>query len=394
MDDYDKLFLQSDDGALRRCRQVLLLVGLFDQPAQRAWVDAVRSGDPIPELTDLVHDDGAFDDAVGRLRSLHLLNEAGPVGIGLAAPDDDAAGGPGELAAHPLIRARFGELARNVPEYPEANRRLFEFFANGEHQPDTAAALAPLFRAVVHGCRAGLFHRAFRDVYLACIMRGSDQLYAITQLGLLGPVLTCLSEFFEPGTGPDRWGRPVSFAGGGVTESDQAKDAVLLLLHAGMAQTTLYGFAASGAEEAYKSLAGRIAGNVGSDLKLAVLLALWRIGLSRGNVRETLRLALEMEALAARPPTDGQFQGESGQRRILFSAVRNVAVSYFFLGRFDAAVASAQRGLDFLRWFGKDLEPTLAQSWAEVTTPASALLHVRGRLPLAPRPPGHGPGVD
>ena len=65
---------------------------------------------------------------------------------------------PYSLDCHPLVREYFGE--RLQQDYPESwkagHSRLYEYYKNLAPQfPDTLEAMAPLYAAVAHGCRAG-----------------------------------------------------------------------------------------------------------------------------------------------------------------------------------------------------------------------------------------------
>ena len=92
---------------------------------------------------------------------------------------------------------------------------LFEYFQTvpEKHQPDTLAELEPLYRAVLHGCLAGEYKKARKDVYWLRILRGAKQ-YTLDELGAYSQDLIAISAFF-----PQGWSQPVSI---GLTENDQA----------------------------------------------------------------------------------------------------------------------------------------------------------------------------
>ena len=117
----------------------------------------------------------------------------------------------------PLIRRYFGQTFREEQPkaYRQAQQVLFEYYQSvpDKPQPDRLENLEPLYRAVVHGCLAGEYQKAWQEVYLERICRG-DQYYSTKKLGAYVHDLSALSAFF-----PDGWGKPVS---DGLSETDQA----------------------------------------------------------------------------------------------------------------------------------------------------------------------------
>src|SRR5262249_16128787 len=87
----------------------------------------------------------------------------------------------------------------------EGHRRLYQWYsASAKERPDTIEEMAPLYAAVVHGCRAGRHQEVLEEVFLKRIQR-SNKHYSIKKLGAFGANLSPLSGFFE---GP--WPRPVT----------------------------------------------------------------------------------------------------------------------------------------------------------------------------------------
>ncbi len=124
---------------------ILRLLGLFDRPAEKASLEALREEPSIPELTEALfpRDEGAWKRAVTRLRDLGLL----------APGDGDAA-----LDTHPLVRTYFGDQlrTRHAEAWREGNLRLYEYLkTKAPDLPETFAEMEPLYAAVIHGCRAG-----------------------------------------------------------------------------------------------------------------------------------------------------------------------------------------------------------------------------------------------
>jgi hypothetical protein len=180
-------------------REIVRILGLFDRPASWGALMALKAAAPIPGLTAQLH---AADDAE-LFESLARLNQWGLVQADLAQAEPD-------LDAHPLVREHFGaQLQQDAPEAWRAGHRvLYEWFCKlpEKHQPDTLEELEPLYRAVRHGCLAGLYQETLGKVYIDRIMRGvgDDGFYSSKQLGAFGADLEAVICFFV-----ERW-RPVT----------------------------------------------------------------------------------------------------------------------------------------------------------------------------------------
>lgn len=189
---------------------ILLLLGLFDRPAYSGELAALTAAPPIPDLTDRLP---PFRSRDWKVAVKHLR-----AGLHLIAPEDRA--DVDGLDAHPLVREHFGAMLQEKhPEaWREGHRRLYEYFKAlpAKERPDTPAELEPLFRAVGHGCGAGLHQQALDEVHGPRIRRGNEG-YSIKKLGLFGLELGALAAFFDP-----PWGA-ISKS---LSEADQA-----LLLH-------------------------------------------------------------------------------------------------------------------------------------------------------------------
>ena len=106
---------------------------------------------------------GAWNEAVTNLRD-----------VGLLAPES---GGEERLDAHPLVREYFADLLRrdHPAAWREGHRRLYEHLrGKAKELPDTIEEMAPLYAAVVHGCRAGKNQEALVEVLLKRIRRGAS----------------------------------------------------------------------------------------------------------------------------------------------------------------------------------------------------------------------------
>jgi len=185
MEAYEKWF-EREGAQGQRHLAVLRLLGLFDRPASKSCLGALRERPVIAGLTaPLVNLQQRELAAV-----THRLEE-----IQLLTVQDD-----GSLDAHPLLREYFGQRLRE--EQPEAwqaaHRRIYEHLcATTKDKPDaTLEDLQPLYQAVAHGCHAGMQQDACTNVYRARIVR-AEEFYSTNKLGAFGSDLGAVSCFFE-----------------------------------------------------------------------------------------------------------------------------------------------------------------------------------------------------
>ena len=170
-------------------RDILYIMGLFDRPAAKGAIEALKSDPPIPGVTEqlqqLSEEDWGY--ALANLRGANLLAKEDP-----HKPDF--------LDCHPLIREHFGEKLReeNPGGWKETHTRLYHYYKNlpEKELPDTLPEMEPLFAAVAHGCMAGLHQETLDDVYWQRIRRGNEA-YTLHKLGAFGADLAVLSHFFQ-----------------------------------------------------------------------------------------------------------------------------------------------------------------------------------------------------
>jgi len=167
---------------------ILRLMGLFDRPAEKGALDALRKEPAIENLTNelqkLKEADWLY--AVNNLRELRLLAEQDPYESHT-------------LDCHPLLREHFGEKlkAENSATWREGNNRLYEYYkASAKEFPDTLQEMAPLYAAVLHGCQAGLHKKAYDEVYVKRIRRENEH-FVVRKLGAFGADLAAISNFFD-----------------------------------------------------------------------------------------------------------------------------------------------------------------------------------------------------
>jgi hypothetical protein len=206
MAQYEAWFSQQDDTG-RAAVAILRLMGLFNRPADAGCLAALRAEPPIPGLTEalFVGDrDEVWQRAVERLREARLL-----------ADDDKVTGRQGDkvtekitpspphlvspsLDAHPLVREHFAVQLTDQPDAArEAHRRLYEHLKQSAPElPDNLNDMMPLYHAVAHGCKAGLWEEPLHGLYIRRVLRGTEN-YSIRKLGAFGADLSALSVFFS-----------------------------------------------------------------------------------------------------------------------------------------------------------------------------------------------------
>ncbi len=181
----------------------LKMLGLFDRPMgegeRKVLFEKAGFAKPLAALKK-----DQWNDMTKRLREAGLL---------LESPD---ALHRKEWDTHPLVRSFFGERFREGEEekWKEAHKALFDYFRDlpEKKQPDTPEELAPLYRAMTHGCLAGAYKTAMDDVYWERIKRGGVY-YSTQKLGLYAQDLAAISGFF-----PEGWESPVQSS---LSEADQ-----------------------------------------------------------------------------------------------------------------------------------------------------------------------------
>lgn len=167
----------------------LRLLGFFDRPATPDNIAALRAAPVIPGLTEALQDldEADWNTVLSDLATCRLLSH-------------DPANG--RLDAHPLLREYFAKaLETQQPEaWREGNRRLYvQLKESAPYRPEGLEGLQPLYQAVVHGCRAGLYQETLDEVYCDRILRGTgnDGFYTQNMLGAFGADLGAVACFFD-----------------------------------------------------------------------------------------------------------------------------------------------------------------------------------------------------
>jgi tetratricopeptide (TPR) repeat protein len=201
MEAYEKWFEREGTQGQRQLA-VLRLLGLFDRPASKTSLAALRNAPVIAGLTEPLVGLQPRDLAAVE----HRLEE-----IQLLTVQAD-----GSLDAHPLLREYFGQRLREAqPEaWRAAHRRIYEHLcATTEDKPEaTLEDLQPLYQAVTHGCHAGMQQEACDKVYFDRIVRGAEY-YSTRKLGAFSSDLAAVACFFET---------PWSRVSPALTEADTA----------------------------------------------------------------------------------------------------------------------------------------------------------------------------
>jgi len=100
---------------------------------------------------------------------------------------------------HPLVREHFREVfQKDKPEdYRETHKVLFEYFDKAPQPPvgTPQQALLPFYRAIHHGCQAGLYKDSIM-VYKEKLLRNDAQAEATNRLGMISEDVAALRRFF------------------------------------------------------------------------------------------------------------------------------------------------------------------------------------------------------
>ncbi len=186
---YERWFVNEGKDEASRELAALRLLGLFDRPADKKCLAALRKEPAIQGLTGPL---------VGMSETKWNLTVSRLAARGLASSEGET------LDAHPLVRDYFAvQLKTKNPEsWRSAHGRLFEHLRDSTpHQPDTLEGLQPLYQAVAHGCHAGRQQEACDGIYLDRISRGAEA-FVVKKLGAFGADLGAVACFFDP-----PWGR-------------------------------------------------------------------------------------------------------------------------------------------------------------------------------------------
>ncbi len=203
--------------------ELLYLLGFFDRPAEAAALQALTTPDPLPGTTTTFETltTAKWKRALNRLYSLGLLSEVQedkPTAQEFFSPTLLSSYLPAfSLDAHPLVREYFSRRlkAMRPKAYTTGHRRLYQYYKGvpEQEQPDSLLGLEPLYKAISHGCEAGLHSEVFKDIYRSRINRG-DEYYSLHKLDAFSSDLAALSSFFR-----EPWKRPVE----GLSEQDKAE---------------------------------------------------------------------------------------------------------------------------------------------------------------------------
>jgi hypothetical protein len=168
---------------------VLHMVSLFDRPVSEPTLQAVRTGDVIPGMTELVSGttEKQWSAALSRLARMRLIHVKSKEGSSCDWID-----------MHPLVRAYFASnLKEKAPAaWREGHGRLFRHLETSvSYRPEGLAGLQPLYQAISHGCK-GLQHSRALEVFQKRVLRGR-QSYSTKVLGAIATDLSAVASFFD-----------------------------------------------------------------------------------------------------------------------------------------------------------------------------------------------------
>ena len=165
----------------------LRVFGLFDRPMREAEMQIICADAPFAQpLRALDH--RAFAAMLGDLERAELVYPSSPNRCWTAHP-----------RVHDYFRKRWIE---ERPALSQAHRVLWDYFqvVTEKKQPETLETLEPLYRAVQHGCRSGVYGEALAAVFIPRI-RQNDLQDSRTKWGAYGADLAALAGFFPKGWG-------------------------------------------------------------------------------------------------------------------------------------------------------------------------------------------------
>jgi len=169
---------------------LLHILGLFNSPANKEEIAALREAPPILNLTEHLQrmSDAKWLGLVNKLRHTKLIVS-------------ESSHRPDTLDAHPLVREHFGKQLKQ--EYPaawrEGNNCLYEYYkAIAKEFPDSHEEMAPLFAGVLHGCQAERHQEALDEVFFRRMDRGGGRAFIVKNLGAMSSALASLSNYFDP----------------------------------------------------------------------------------------------------------------------------------------------------------------------------------------------------
>ncbi|MFT5843587.1 MAG: tetratricopeptide (TPR) repeat protein/transcriptional regulator with XRE-family HTH domain [Pseudohongiellaceae bacterium] len=170
---------------------LLNLLGLFDRGIPLGDVQALVASETVTGLTEELRDlsQTQWSYAIRKLVDANLIS---------ASKRD----GSTMIDCHPLIRDFLNEhLRREKPDvWRQGNKMVFNFLQRSAiEDPQSMVQLEPLFRAVIHGTRAGLFEESFQ-LYFERIKRKQ---FSIFTEGSHHADQSCIRAFFRrPWTEP------------------------------------------------------------------------------------------------------------------------------------------------------------------------------------------------
>lgn len=206
---FEKWFSNSGEFEMRSLA-ILQILGLFDHPADPGCITTLREPPVIAGLTDSLFTtriEGTNGQATVQPFPDEVWNSAVSylADFGLLIIDANNNSRECSLDCHPLIREHFAKRLRDndLESWLSAHERIYKHLKDSsESFPSTLEGLEPLYRAVVHGCRARLSQLVHDEVYFPRILRGNEH-FTWHQHAAFGAELAALACFFDK-----PWSRP------------------------------------------------------------------------------------------------------------------------------------------------------------------------------------------
>lgn len=184
---YGNWFEQAQDGLGREQLSILRVLSVIGRPVRLSLVKELARSVEVDGVTRALQSLG-----VSKWRqALKLLSDAAL--IQLVEHE-----GQEFIQTHQLITEYFaaGGRERHPDGWERLHEWLFQYYSQtAGDSPETSDGLIPLYRAVNHACKAGLYAEAWDQVFYPRIRRGDDK-FSLKNLGLISSDLEALGGFF------------------------------------------------------------------------------------------------------------------------------------------------------------------------------------------------------
>lgn len=164
---------------------ILYLLGFFDMKVDMKAFEELKK--TIIEKLPVKIPSGTNDwnSAISELREMGLI----------LGEDTDA---PDILDIHPFVRDYFAKRfeEKYLDTWKKGHKQLYQYYSKVAGQHSSEEGIPDFFKAIMHGCKAGLYKKALEDIYQNRIMRGNDH-WSTNKFGTISSELIALSNFFN-----------------------------------------------------------------------------------------------------------------------------------------------------------------------------------------------------